>query len=69
MGNCGSGKDYSKKTERKTPYTQNVNEKQQGQMAGGPAKGPQPGSNMSFNPVMYDHVIANQGNVEKEYKL
>ena len=37
-------------------------------MAGGP--GPvQPGSNTSFNPVKYDHVIANSGNVEAEYKL
>ena len=27
------------------------------------------GSNTSFNPVRYDHVIANSGSVEKEYRL
>jgi calcium-dependent protein kinase len=37
-------------------------------MVGGP-QNVQPGSNTSFNPVKYDHVIANQGHVEKEYKL
>lgn len=63
MGNCGSGKDYNKKRkDRSKLYEQapSPNPPQQG----GPAKGTMPGSNSSFNPVKYDHVIANQGNVE-----
>ena len=70
MGNCGSGKDYTKKSQRQTPYTMNQAQAGAGKMVGGPV-GQQgmPGSNTSFNPVMYDHVIANSGNVETEYKL
>lgn len=71
MGNCcSSGKNYSKKKNRKDQYIEGVNAKEAANgMTGGPANGGQHGSNSSFNPVKYDHVIANKGNVEKEYKL
>ena len=68
MGNCGSGKNYDKKDRSQLYEQQNGQgspEAPQDRKAGGPP----PGSNISFNPVKYDHVIANEGNVEKEYKL
>jgi calcium-dependent protein kinase len=38
-------------------------------MVGGPAPGTKQLGSMAFNPNAYDHVIANKGSVEKEYKL
>lgn len=77
MGNCGAGKDYDKSKQKraksnyqtraeayhmKEPEAKKPVGKNQAQMIAG-------SSNQSFNPVMFDHVIANEGNVEQEYKL
>ncbi len=58
MGNCNSGKDYSK-------YKKGMRQGQQGNAA----KNNNPGSNGSFNPVNRAHVIANVGSVEADYTL
>lgn len=69
MGNCSAGKDYKKdgKTNpdgtRKQAYkTKGTNKLPIGDTA-------KPGTNTSFNPMKYDHVISNSGNVDKEYEL
>jgi calcium-dependent protein kinase len=63
MGACCGQQSNPSKKNRSALY------KQTGATEKATYGGPAPGSNSSFNPVKYDHVIANQGNVEKEYEL
>lgn len=73
MGNCGSGKDYKKNNtqgpdgRRQQSYKRDETTKMP--MSGGQGNSNNPGTNTSFNPMKFDHVIANAGNVDKEYEL
>lgn len=68
MGACGS-KDKPKDTaadgRRESQYKRNETNK----MPMNENEAATPGTNTSFNPIKYDHVIANSANVEKEYEL
>lgn len=65
MGACGSKEEKEKLNSKKEKY----------QEAKVPVPTPihqQPGQNVSatsFNPVQYDHIIANKGNANQDYTL
>lgn len=69
MGACGSKKDKNEAPDgrRESNYQRNeTNRMPMGDAGGDQAN---PGTNTSFNPMKYDHVISNTGNIEQEYEL
>ena len=70
MGICGSTEKKSNQSaglQRENKYRDTM--RQQNTGAKRQVSSQNFGSNQSFNPIRYDHVIANRGSVEKEYRL